>query len=193
MNSSPPQWKDAYARNHFCGSESWFPNLNRCPRNAVGKLLRVFGSPSYLQELSAMKKLLVGGIVLVMVAVLSVNGVAQVKKGKTRLMQTRQLMGGLVRPSCAGIGEGLKAVPADDKAWVELATKAALLNEASYVLIDDGRCPDGEWANAAKALREGSAEVLAKLEAKDTAGAEQALKTMTQACAACHKAHKKST
>jgi len=140
-----------------------------------------------------MKKLLVGGFALMVVAVLAANGVAQVKKGKTRLMQTKQLMGGLVQPNCAGIAEGLKAAPADDKAWAELATKAALLNEASYVLMDDGRCPDADWANAAKALRDGSAEVLAKIDAKDTAGAEQAFKTMTQACAACHKAHKKST
>jgi len=67
----------------------------------------------------------------------------------------------------------------------ELATKAALLNEASYVLMDDG-C----WADADKTLRERSTVLLAKLEAKDTAGAQEAFKAITQACAACHKAPK---
>jgi len=138
-----------------------------------------------------MKKLLGVGIIAAVVAMLSVSAVAQVKQGKTRPLQTKQLMSGLVKPSCAGIGDGLKEAPADDKAWKELATKAALLNEASYVLMDDGRCPDGDWANAAKALREGSASVLAKVEVKDAAGAREALKATTQACAACHKAHKK--
>ncbi len=139
-----------------------------------------------------MKKLLVVGMVLAVAAMLSVTGMAQVKKGKTRLLETKQLMGGLVRPCCAGIGDGLKAGPPDDNAWADLAGKAALLNEASYVLMDDDRCPDAEWANAAKCLRDGSAAVLAKVEAKDGAGAQEAFKGMTQACAMCHKAHKKS-
>src|SRR5271166_2892428 len=100
-----------------------------------------------------MKKLIGVTIVLSLVAALSVTAVAQVKKGKTRLLATKQLMKGLVQPSCGAIGEGLKAGPADDKAWEDLATKAALLNEASYVLMDDGRCPDADWANADKTLR----------------------------------------
>ncbi len=103
-----------------------------------------------------MKKLLGAGLTLVLVVIFSVTATAQVKKGKTRLLQTKQLMGGLVKPNCAGIGDGLKEAPADDKAWEDLATKAALLNEASYILMDDGRCPDADWANAATALREGS-------------------------------------
>ena len=57
--------------------------------------------------------------------------------------------------------------------------------------MEDGRCPDGDWANAAKALREGTAAVLAKIEAKDAAGASEAFKGATASCGACHKAHKK--
>lgn len=138
-----------------------------------------------------MKKLLGAGVALAVLAMFSVASVAQVKQGKTRPLQTKQLMSGLVKPNCAGIGEGLKETPADDNGWKELATKAALLNEASFILMDDGRCPDGDWANAAKTLREGSASLLAKVEAKDAPGAVEALKATTQACAACHKAHKK--
>lgn len=130
---------------------------------------------------------LVGGIVLG----LSWVATAQVTKGKTRPLTTKQLMGGLVKPNCGGVGDGLKEAPKDDAGWAALATKAALLNEASYILMDDGRCPDATWAGAAKALREGSAAVLAKIEAKDVPGATAELQTMTKSCAECHKAHKK--
>lgn len=138
-----------------------------------------------------MKKLVCVVLTLAAVVWLSVASPAQVKKGKTRLALTKQLMAGLVRPNCAGLGEALKQTPADDKAWDDLALKAALLNEAGYLLMDDGRCPDATWAGAAKTLREGSADVLAKIEAKDLDGAKAAFENMTKACAECHKAHKK--
>jgi hypothetical protein len=130
-------------------------------------------------------------LTILIVCTVSMLTFAQVQQGKTRLLKTKQLMKGLVAANCGAIGEGLKAGPADDDAWEDLATKAALLNEASYILMDDGRCPDATWADADKALREGSATLVAKLEAKDAAGAQEAFKTMTQACATCHKAHKK--
>lgn len=138
-----------------------------------------------------MKKLCVGLVAIAVVAMLVTSAGAQIKKGKSRVLTTKQMMAGLVKPNCAGIGEGLKTAPADDKAWEDLATKAALLNEASFTMMDDGRCPDADWANAAKALREASAAVLAKIEAKDAAGAQEAFKGVTGSCAACHKVHKK--
>ncbi len=138
-----------------------------------------------------MRKLLGMVLVLGLISVLSVSSPAQVKKGKTRVLTTKQLMSGLVKPQCGSLGEALKTAPTDDKGWEELATKAALLNESSYTLMDDGRCPDGEWAKASTQLREGSAAVLAKIEAKDAAGALEAFKGVTASCATCHKAHKK--
>ena len=138
-----------------------------------------------------MKKLVCLAVLAGMVSLLSAGATAQIKKGKTRPLTTKQLMGGLVKVNCGGIGEALKAAPADDKAWEDLAMKAALLNEASYTLMDDGRCPDGDWKKAAEMLREGSAAVLATVEAKDYAGSQAAFKGVTDACGACHKAHKK--
>lgn len=138
-----------------------------------------------------MKKFIPVLVVLAIAGVFAVSATAQVKQGKTRILKTKQLMKGLVAANCGAVAEGLKAGPADDKAWDDLATKVALLNESSYTLMDDGRCPDATWADAATALRDGSAALLAKIEAKDVAGAQEALKTMTGSCAACHKAHKK--
>lgn len=126
-----------------------------------------------------------------LVSAIAITAPAQVKKGKTRPASTHHIMEGLVQPNCAALGKGLKETPADDEAWEKLAVNAALLNETSYILMDDGRCPDGDWAGAATTLRECSAVVLEKVEAKDAAGAAEAFKAMTAACAACHKAHKK--
>ncbi len=116
---------------------------------------------------------------------------AQKTKGKTRLASTEFLMERMVRPNCADLGKILKDGPASDKDWHHAASHAACLNEMSYVLMADGRCPDGVWAKAAgTTLREGSAEVYAAIEAKDIDTARTAFKKLTSACAACHKEHK---
>ena len=138
-----------------------------------------------------MKKLLSLVLVLGLLAAVSVEATGQIKKGKTRPLTTKQLMSGLVKPQCTELGEGLKSAPTDDKGWEALKTKGALLNEVSYLLMDDDRCPDATWANAAKALREGTTAVLSKLEAKDGAGAAEAFKAVSASCGDCHKAHKK--
>lgn len=115
----------------------------------------------------------------------------QKTKGKSRAAATKYLMRGIQQTHCKGLGDLLKdAGPADDKAWDTAACHASCLNEMSYLLMDDGRCPDGVWAGATKDLREGSASVLAAVEKKDLEGTRTAFKTVTASCGACHKAHK---
>lgn len=116
---------------------------------------------------------------------------AQVKKGKSRALTTKQLMKGVIKPHCDALKKGLESAPADEKGWEELALHAALINEASYLLMDDGRCPDGTWADAAtKNLRGGSQDILAALEKKDLAAVKTGFGAMTKSCKACHDAHK---
>ncbi len=116
---------------------------------------------------------------------------AQVKKGRSRPATTKQLMAGVVQPHCAAIGAAVQQAPADDKAWETLAANAAVLNELSYTLMEDGRCPDADWANAATQLRTASDAVLAKALAKDHAGVAAEFPKITESCGTCHKAHKK--
>jgi len=119
------------------------------------------------------------------------SSLAQVVKGKTRPMATKQWMKGVNGPSCDFLKKGLDAGPQDDKAWEELAINAALINEGSYILMDDGRCPDAVWAKAAsETLRQGSAKVLKAIEERKLDEAKAAFGEMTQACGACHKEHK---
>jgi len=112
------------------------------------------------------------------------------KKGKTRIASIEQLMEGINGPNCGGLKKTLDAGPSDKKAWKTAARQAALLNEMSYLLMADGRCPDGEWAGACKILRESSVDVLAAVDKKDLDGAKAAFGNLTKACAKCHKAHK---
>lgn len=115
---------------------------------------------------------------------------AQITKGKKRPAATKYLMRGINQPNCAGLAKLLKEGPADDKAWDTAACHATCLNEMGHVLMDDGRCPDAVWAGAAKSLREGSAAVVAAAEKKDLEAAKTAFKSVTDSCAACHKAHR---
>ena len=117
-------------------------------------------------------------------------GLAQIKKGKDRAAETKYLMRGVVSAHCGSIGALLKKGPSDDKAWDTLACHASILNEMSYTLMDDGRCPDKVWAGASKSLRESSAKVLEAAKAKNLEDAQTAFKGVTGACAACHSEHK---
>jgi cytochrome c556 len=115
---------------------------------------------------------------------------AQKSKGKTRPAETKFLMRAINQPHCGSLGKLLKDGPADDKAWETALCHASVLNEMSFVLMDDGRCPDKEWAGAAKALRECSAKVMEAARAKDLEGAQAAFKKLVGACSGCHSAHK---
>lgn len=116
---------------------------------------------------------------------------AQVKQGKTRKAATKYLMRGINGQHCGGLANLLKQGPKSDEEWDTVACHASCLNEMSYVLLDDGRCPDADWANAAKTLREGSEAVLAAAQKKDLDAARAGFENVTKSCTACHKAHKK--
>ena len=117
--------------------------------------------------------------------------VAQVTQGKTRPMKTSHWMAGVMKTHSGALRKGLSSAPADDKAWKALEVSAGLMNESSYVLMADGRCPDGVWLNAVeKTLREGSASLLKAIEAKDVAAAKTALGAMSRSCKECHTKHR---
>lgn len=138
--------------------------------------------------------MLAAGSVLALagVLVLATQGDAQIKKGKTRPLTTKRMMSGLVGPHTVALRNGLQGSgPADDKAWEALVASAELLNESGHMLMADGRCPDKVWADASKALQDGAAAVLTKVEAKDLKGASEALTVVNGSCKSCHVAHKK--
>lgn len=127
-------------------------------------------------------------LALLGVAFLSDVSFAQKTKGKTRELTTKQMMKGLVQVNCAALGAALKEKEVN---WDDISLKAALLNEAGYLLMDDGRCPDKDWAGAAKAIRDSSKQLLEAAAKKELEPVQQAFKTLTtEGCAACHKVHR---
>jgi hypothetical protein len=135
-----------------------------------------------------------GGAVLVLalgVGVWHEAAQGQKTKGKTRPAPTKALMKGIQLPNCAALAGLLKEGPSDEKGWDKAALHATVLNEMSYVLMDDNRCPDKIWFGACKTLREGSGKVADAAKEKDLAAAQAAFKVVTSACSACHKEHRK--
>ena len=113
------------------------------------------------------------------------------KEGKKRAATIKQLMKGICGSNCGALSNGLKAGPKTDKDWEAIELHAALLNELSYTLMADGRCPDAVWKKACDGLREQSAAVLAAADKHDTDAANAAFKKLTKSsCAVCHPKHK---
>lgn len=135
----------------------------------------------------------VGASGIVLVAwVASAGAAGQVTQGKTRPAATKYLMRGVLQPHCKSIGDLVKGQsPTNDEGWEAIRCHASCLNEMSYALVQDGRCPDGTWAGAAKALGESSAAVLAAAGAKDFEGVKKAFGGVTASCKSCHDAHRK--
>lgn len=115
---------------------------------------------------------------------------AQVKRGKTRAAETKYLMQGISAAYCPPLGKLLNDGPEGDEGWQTVKRNASLLNELSYILMDDGRCPDATWKGACDTLRQYSGDVLTAAEDQDVDAAKAAFKQLTTACASCHKAHK---
>ncbi|HMF16927.1 MAG TPA: hypothetical protein VKE98_06935 [Gemmataceae bacterium] len=122
---------------------------------------------------------------------LSQQASGQKTKGKTRPAPTVILMQGIMFPNCSALEGFLKgAGPKTPRDWGKVELHATVLNEMSYIVMDDGRCPDKVWKGAAETLRACSKKVMEAAEAKDTKAAQAAFKKLTAACATCHAAHK---
>lgn len=130
------------------------------------------------------------GLAIVTSLVLGTNGTQAQKKGKTRPLTSSQMMAGLVKPEFLKLKEGLEKGPKTDDDWKALAQSAALLNECSYILMDDGRCPDKPWKEGSEILRTASVKVLSLIDKKDAAGALEAFPAIQQSCKVCHTEHK---
>jgi hypothetical protein len=108
-----------------------------------------------------------------------------------RVATIKFIMSGIHNPHCSALGTLLKGEgPKDDKAWAEVALHAALLNESGHLLVENNRCPDGVWADAAAKLRDGTAGVFVAAGKKELKAAQDSFAAVGAACAACHAKHK---
>lgn len=134
-----------------------------------------------------------GILVMGTLAFLSIGAQAEEapKGSPDRVAAIRHIMAGIHGPHCGAIGQLLKGEgPKDDKAWGEVLMHAALLNESGHLLMQNGRCPDGVWADATAALRKGTSGLFAAAGKKDLAAAQDSFKEVTTSCQSCHAKHK---
>jgi hypothetical protein len=125
---------------------------------------------------------------LVTATTATVPGQAQKRTG--RLATTENLMVGMVHPNYLAIEDACKKAKVDPQAWKTLATNAALLNEAGYLLVDDERSLGKDWDNAAEELRTTTAAMLVQIDAHDMRGVATEIKAVGAACVRCHAAHR---
>ncbi len=98
------------------------------------------------------------------------------------------LMRGLVSVHFDNLKAKLTVDPATPEEWSDVAMSAALLHEASYLLMRDPPENDDAWVAATSTmLRRGSDDVLAAVDRSDSAAARTALRELSQACSSCHR------
>jgi cytochrome c556 len=119
---------------------------------------------------------------------LSSSQVTAQKKGKSRPLTTAQLMSGLVKPQLVAIQGHVadEKTPEGEDGWKSLTTSIALLNESSYTMMEDDRCPDKIWADACQILRKATASGLKAAAKKDAAGVRESIAGIGASCKACH-------
>lgn len=109
-----------------------------------------------------------------------------------RVASVGTLMRSINKPHCGNLGKLIKdSGPADDQAWADVVDSASMLNEVSYALMDNNRCPDAVWKKACEQLRAGSMQIVVAARAKDLPSIQKAFQEVTGACSSCHAAHKK--
>ncbi len=125
-----------------------------------------------------------------MLAVLALLTGGQGVAGKTRPAKTGTLMKVLHRPALDRIEQGLKASSPNEAGWEAIYEQAAILNEMSFVLMDDGRCPDKIWGEACGKMREGSWAIMVATDRKDVKASRAGAGIVKAACGSCHRTHK---
>ncbi len=125
---------------------------------------------------------------LVTATTVAVSGQTQKRTG--RLATIENLMVGMVEPSFLAIDDAAKNEKVDLQTWKILATKAAMLNEAGHLLVDDERSQGKDWDNAAEELRRTTAAMLVQIEAHDIDGVATGPQAVAKACVRCHAANR---
>jgi len=116
---------------------------------------------------------------------LSVLAAAYAAEGP-RTAAVKDIMGGIVGPNFGSLNMALRGELTDETKAAALRS-AALLNEASHVLVDNQRSKGEPWNAGAAGLRTNSAMVTEKLNAGDVEAARAAaMQIGAQGCRVCH-------
>lgn len=116
------------------------------------------------------------------------------KQSSKRPLKTSTVMTNLTKPNCNAIRDLLEKEPKTSEDWDKLIEHSEVLSEVSFILMDDGRCPDYVWEGAASlTLRNCAKAIISASEKRNIVVARGAFEKLTQSCTACHDAHKEKT
>lgn len=105
--------------------------------------------------------------------------------------KTSQLMDGMIRPAQMAINAAVKEAPADDRAWKNVVTTAAMLQEGAQLLKTTGRAKDQDvWMKDADVLIAAAEAVQKAAEAKDHAALQAAAGGIGASCQGCHRVYR---
>lgn len=83
-----------------------------------------------------------------------------------------------------------KSAPTSDKGWLAIERAGAMLNEVSFIIVQEDRVIDDVWKKAAGELRAASAQLAVAAKAKDFAGVKAAVPKIGASCKSCHDVHR---
>lgn len=117
------------------------------------------------------------------------------KKNKgIRPLKTSTVMKVVTKPHCDALKKIFERGPETSEDWDALIEHSEVLSEVSYILMEDGRCPDYVWEGAAtQTLRNCAKAIIAASERRNVVVAQGAFEKLTEACTSCHDAHKEKT
>ena len=113
------------------------------------------------------------------------------------LATVRQLMDGIIQPAAEGIWTAVSVTvsekgieetqPRTDEEWERVATSAAMLVEASTLLLQGNRAADkGDWAQYARDMAADSTAAFKAAEARNKDDVFKVGGTIYQSCTNCH-------
>lgn len=81
--------------------------------------------------------------------------------------------------------------PSDKAEWQKAFGAVSMVNEASQLVLMDGRVKDDAWRDGASKVIAGSRDAMLGAYRMDADGYDSALKAMRGGCKTCHDVHKK--
>lgn len=112
----------------------------------------------------------------------------------SRPLKTSTVMKFVTKPHCDALKKIFEKGPKTSEDWDALIEHSEVLSEVSYILMEDGRCPDYVWEGAAtQTLRNCAKAIIAASERRNVVVAQGAFEKLTESCTSCHDAHKEKT
>jgi hypothetical protein len=116
------------------------------------------------------------------------------KNGDSRPLKTSTVMKFVTKPHCDALKKIFEKGPKTSEDWDALIEHSEVLSEVSFILMEDGRCPDYVWEGAAtQTLRNCAKAIIAASERRNVVVAQGAFEKLTESCTSCHDAHKEKT